>query len=255
MYKTLSADTFRTHLDLGLGYEVEGFLVYGGWKREIYDEVLGLVGELGRPFSSARFRNEYLAPILEITLDGKCFWFVVSYGGALLSEFAHLACLLGSRKNLVIGSCGGLYSDALAGDLIIPTYSYADESSARGYRETDDHQHWFDASLRQQLRARFNPDLRIWEGPTVTHQAMLSETWEDVRRWLGQGYYGVEMEAGTVAAVSNHFGVQCACALRITDNLIRQETIFNPAYQDHRPARRLRRADMLRIALIDLLGI
>ena len=59
----------------------------------------------------------------------------------------------------------------------------------------------------------------------ITCQAMLAETWEDICEWSSRGFYGVEMEASTVFAVSQHFKVPATAMLNIADNLIEKETI------------------------------
>lgn len=41
-------------------------------------------------------------------MENKRIWFIVEHGGAKLSEYIHFACRLGSKINILTGSCGGL---------------------------------------------------------------------------------------------------------------------------------------------------
>jgi purine-nucleoside phosphorylase len=197
----------------------------------------------------------FLEPILPFETGGRTYWFATAYGGAMLSEWLHLACLFGSGMNLLLGSCGGLHPDAAAHDLIVPTHSHGDESSTRAYAADGSHRHPASPAVRAALVRRLRrAGLTVWEGPTTTHQAMLAETWEDVQRWSQEGFYGVEMEAATTFAVSRHFGVPSAAILRIADNLIRQGTIYDPAYAQTREQREHAKAAMFDAALDELLG-
>ena len=74
---------------------------------------------------------------------------------------------------------------------------------------------------------------------------MMAETKEDVDNWSKQGYYGVEMEASTVFAISNHFNVPSAAVVMIADNLITEESVIDEDYQESRELRRETSKDIL----------
>lgn len=101
------------------------------------------------------------------------------------------------------------------GDFIVPTSSYAQESSVRIYNRESPEQYPND-KLAKSLEARLqSKDTKVWRGGMVTCQAMIGETWDDVQSWSDEGYYGVEMEASTVFAVSNHFKVPSAACMYV----------------------------------------
>jgi purine-nucleoside phosphorylase len=83
---------------------------------------------------------------------------------------------------------------------------------------------------------------------------MAGETWEDVLNWSKQGYFGVEMEASTVFAVSNHFNVPSAAILRIGDNLIEKETVMDINYESSRDLHRQVSQDIFDAAVKELLS-
>lgn len=254
MYKAYTADDWRAHLGLTQDYTVDGLIVFGTYQRSLYDMLQVAMERLGHQAEYRRFQDEFLEPILEFRLNGKCYWFVIAYGGALLSEYLHLACMFGSKKNILLGTCGGLKHGANSLEFIVPDWSFAEESSAKGYQPDTGHRYKSNTSLSGALAdALAQQGHTVHRGPTVTYQAMLGETWEDIQKWSTQGYVGVEMEAATVFAVSNHFGVPAAALLRIGDNLIEKETVVNIAGQQLTSLRHEVSEQALDIALRELL--
>lgn len=253
MYKAFTADDFRKHFSLPDDYTIDGFLVYGGFKKEFYDSLKDRVSAFGIS-AEYRYLERFLEPILEFTINKKRYWFTVAYGGTRLSEWLHLACMFGSKANILIGTCGGLIKGGKSGDIIVPTFSYGDESPTRTYSKTSDNKHYSDESLRKALARRLREKHTVFEGPTVTHQAMLGETWEDVLMWSKEGYYGVEMEAATVFAISNHFEVPSACAVVIGDNLIEEQTVMDVGYKTGKEFRDKVKDDLFDTAISELIG-
>ncbi len=254
MYKSMSAEEYRALIGLPSDYKIEGMLCYGTWdtKKQI-QHLKDSIESLGKSYSYGTLPF-FLEKMVEFTIDGRKFWFDVSYGGALLSEYLHLACLFGSKKNILLGSCGGLSPTIPSSDLIVPTLSYGDESSTRMYDpQAKDHQHYSDESLSKNLVARLSSLYKVWEGKTITCQAMMAETLEDVQNWSKEGYLGVEMEAATVFAVSNHFKVPAAAVLLVADNLIHGETIGSESYNANKQQKEKIRVDQYRVALEELL--
>lgn len=82
----------------------------------------------------------------------------------------------------------------------------------------------------------------------------MAETWEDIQRWSNEGYYGVEMEAATVFAVSNHFKRSAAALLVIGDNLVQEKTVLDVNYESGSITRQNVRGDMLRASLQEILA-
>ncbi len=253
MYKTYTASDYRSFFNLPETYRLDGMLIWGGWNRQRH---ISLLQESLRE-RVAQFNQlaDFLERMLEFVVDGKRYWFDVSYGGARLSEYLHLACLFGSRKNILLGSCGGLDAQVDACDFVVPTFSHGNESTTRVYQpQASDHRHFPSKELSARLARAINRKHKVWHGPTVTNQAMMAETLEDVRTWSDQGYLGVEMEAATVFAVSNHFAVPSGAILFVGDNLIKGETVLDASFKDKRHLREAAEAEQYRAALAELLG-
>ena len=140
MYKVKTAEDWKRYFGFSLEYKVEGFMSYGAWGAEEQFRIFEKIAGDMRPDVEIKRLSGFLANILEVRLEEKTYWFTVNYGGAQLSEHLHLACLFGSKRNIHIGSCGGLCSEANSIDWIIPTFSYGNESTSRTYeRESKDH--------------------------------------------------------------------------------------------------------------------
>lgn len=254
MYKEFTAAEWRKLLKLSDDYLVSGMLIYGGWDKQKYFTILG--DRLTQ--HGVRFRmhtlQDFLNGMLEFVVNGKRYWFAVSYGGALLSEYLSLACLFDSKKNIFIGTCGGLFDQLNSGDFIIPTFVYGNESTTRLYqREVLDHRHIPNQDLGENLARAINSKYRVHWGPTTTCQAMMGETFQDIKSWSAEGYYGVEMEAATVVAVSNHFWVPASALLLVSDNLIKGEALGGEEFENTREFREEAKLEQYRVAISELL--
>jgi purine-nucleoside phosphorylase len=256
MYKTFKAADFRNHHKLPEDYTVNGFIIFGTFHPGPYTQLKEELANLNIKVEYSRTLNgPYFEPILEFTVGGKRYWFTVAYGGTMLSEWTHLACLFGSHTNIVIGSCGGLFKDADSPDIVVPTYAYADESTTRMYEPEANNSHNSTESLNKRLIANLKQKHKVWHGPTITCQAMMAETWEDIQKWSSEGYFAVEMEAATVFAVSNHFNVSSAALLVIGDNLVQEKTVLDVNYEAGSDTRQRVRREMLTEVLKVMLDI
>jgi len=252
MYKKFTADDYRKHINLPTDYSVEGFIIFGSFKKYPYEMLKDSLLRLGHKVEFSNIEHEFLNPILEFNVNGKNYWFVIAYGGALLSEYLHLACLFGSKKNILLGSCGGLKKGASSREMIIPTWSYAEESSAKAYDPDRKNKYESNTDLSEQLTKKLEQKYKVHRGPTVTYQAMMAETWEDVLFWAEQGFFGVEMEAATVFSTSNHFKVPAAAILLIGDNLIEKETVMDINYEKNKDLRRKVSEDTFDVAVEEI---
>jgi len=257
MYKELTAKEWKTTFGFPEDYSIEGMIVYGTWNKQ---KELGILEQslkdLKVEYQINKLPDFLIDGVFEIVISNKKYWYSVSYGGALLSEYLHLACMFGSKKNILLGSCGGLFDQSESGDLLVPTFSFGNESTTRIYEpQAEDHKHVPSADLTESLIKRINPGFKIWKGPTITNQAMMGETLEDIKKWQAEGYYGVEMEAATVFAVSNHFKVPTTAFLIIGDNLVKGETVHSDGYESARATRTKAKEEQYRVTFGELLGI
>jgi purine-nucleoside phosphorylase len=255
MYKSLTAKERKKHFGMPPDYSVDGLLIMGGWDVPKYVECLRSI--LSKDYPDATINrmehyNGFITLGYEIKVNGKLLWYFVLYGGPLVSEYTDLACKLGSKKNILVGVSGGLKPDAKTGDIVLPTASFKDGSMSTMYDPSPEPEVAPDEVLRSSLKKRLSHHA-VHEGRTMTCQAMLCETWEDVQRWSSDGYIAVEMEAAALLAASKHYGVPGAAILSIADNLIEQETVVSDAFIDLAELRGKVRDDQFRVALVELL--
>ena len=254
MYKSLTKNDYQKMLKLPNNYQIDGVLSYGHYdlKKQL-DRLKKSLSNLNIDYQITQL-NGYLQNILEIKTPKSTFWFAVVYGGVTLGEYLHFACLFGSKKNIHIGSCGGLYPQMNSLDYLVPIWSYGNESSTRFYaRNNTENIHYPNKVLSGQLKAKLVNE-RAWEGPVMTCAAMEAETKEDVNKWTKEGYHGVEMETSTVFAVSNHFNVPSAALLYVSDNLVKGEMVGDENHNKQKEIRYQRAQKMLDVAVEVLLN-
>lgn len=238
MYKHFTKQDWEKALELE-GCTLDYFITAGNGKRENEIETFKKVLSkytLDKPLEN--LKDSFFKNVYTFTLKGKNIWFEVVYGGAYLSELTHIACTFGSKKNYILGSCGGLQDNLKSGDIILPTYSYGDESTTRMYQEdVKDNKHYSNEKLRKEIFESIDSKYNVHEGPIVTCQGMLAETQEDISRWGKEGYLGVEMETSTLFAVSNYFNIPSISILNIGDNLVKNELVGSEEYERGREFR------------------
>lgn len=239
MYNLQTRENWEQILHFPKGYTVDYLIAAAVTKREknvrIFDECIKQIPGVEMP---NLISEEFFRGVQEYKINGKTIWFDIVYGGAYLSELLHIACLFGSRKNFLIGTCGGLQTNLNAGDIIIPTYSYGNESTTRTYqRENKDNKHYSNEDLSKSIIESIDKRYKTYRGSLVTCQAMMGETLEDVTEWQKEGYLGVEMESSTFFAISNHFNVPSTALLHVSDNLVKNELYGGEAHESSKSFR------------------
>jgi purine-nucleoside phosphorylase len=239
MYRKIGADEYKSMLNLPANYSVSGMLIFGTWNRELHIQTLiKVLDNLELNYTLKEFTG-FLGRLVEIDIQGKKIWLDVAYGGALLSEYLHLACLFGSQKNILVGTCGGLSETLESNSIILPESSFGDGTSASMYqRNVKNNLYASSIQLRNRLGDRLHElNIPFTKGKTMTCQAMLAETMDDVIEWNKNGFIGVEMESAVVFSVSNHFNVESAAMVIIADNLIKSETVLSDSYVNRKEQR------------------
>jgi purine-nucleoside phosphorylase len=240
MYKELNKKDFHNLLKFPPEKSVDAVIVSGNSlanrDRESYlfQQALSTIPDVKEV---KNIQDPFFGTIQEYEIGNKLIWFDVTYGGGYLSEFLHISAIFGSKENYLVGSCGGLNEKLNTGDLIIPTYTYGDESTTRMYKkDSKDNKHYPNEELCQDIIHSIKK-YNVNRGPVMTCQAMLAETKEDVRGWSQDGYYGVEMESSTFFAVSNHFKIPSVAILHVSDNLVKNVLYGNKELTNKREFR------------------
>ena len=257
MYTTITVDALRRRVGLPGDYAVDGFLAAGTW--DLFGEtkhlphVRSALQTLGVETEITRISGEHLGHAYEFIADGKRYWFVPQMGTAYVSQYAHMASLLGSKKNILAGVVGGLKPGMKPADFIIPSASKGNENALMYQRSAADLFFYPDTTLSEKLRNRLTGQ-QVYMGKTCTCEVLFAETAEDVAEWSKQGYLGVEMEAALMFALSNHFGIPSAAILYVADNLSEEVTMFHDDYEISREARERAKQLKYEAALAELLA-
>lgn len=255
MYKSFTAEQYRKHLGFPDDYRVDSVLCYGTlYEERVIDALNQCLVEMNILTELKSLPHPFLRFARELKVGDKTIWLAIGYGGAWLSEYLHWACLFGSQKNILVGSCGGLKPGMKPADFVVPVSSYAEESSARMYNRNT-LIHYSDEALSMNLSKRLEDEnTKVWNGPMVTCQAMIGETLEDIQKWSSEGYFGVEMEASTVFAVSGHFNVPSAASMYVGDNLIEQHSNMSEEFAAEADLRKQNQKKQIRAALEELIA-
>jgi len=224
MYKELNKKDFYDLLKFPLEKTVDAVIVSGNSlankdrESDLFQQALSTLPEVKEV---KNIKNPFFSTIQEYEIDNKLIWFDVAYGGAYLSELLHISAIFGSKENYLVGSCGGLNDKLNTGDLIIPTYTYGNESTTRMYKkDSKDNKHYPNEELCEDIILSIQK-YNVNRGPVITCQSMLAETKQDIETWSKNGYYGVEMESSTFFAVSNHFKIPSVAIFHVSDNLVK----------------------------------
>jgi len=259
MYTTATdVSAFKKRRGLPDDYKVDGLLASGTW--DLYADkhhtpyLVGALEMLGIEAAVTRIVGEELGHAFEFLYDDKRYWFVPVMGTAVMSRYAHLACMLGSRKNILVGVAGGLKKGIQTADFIIPNATKGNESAFMYDRTAADLLFYPDEQLSERLACRLS-DCRLHKGATMTCEVMFAETPEDIANWSGEGYVAVEMESALIFALSRYFKVPAASILHVADNLIAGVSLFDKAHADSKEARRAARKRQYEVAVAELLGL
>jgi purine-nucleoside phosphorylase len=262
MYRSLTADAFRQAAGLPEGYHVDGLLATGVWDL-FADKQISLVESaltsLGQEVELTRLPGSSLGHGYEFRVAGKVFWWVPVMGTAVMSQYVHCATLLGSQKNLLFGTVGGLRHGMRAGDLVVPSASVGNDNALMYQRDVVNKLFTPDENLRLSLLSRIRDlelpeSVQLWQGVTNTCEVMFAESSDDVAQWSEEGFLGVEMEAAMMFALSASFNVPSAAVLSVADNLIEEESFFSENYEDNRKLRMIVKQlqyDVLLAELVD----
>lgn len=251
MYKHQTADDHKRLLGVKDDYRVDALIIMGTHpKTKEYPHLIEALKSIGAPYKEEEIKHQFFQDIKVFVIGKKRIWFDVAYGAAYLSEIVHIASMLGSQSNILIGSCGALQDNMHTGDTVLVTESFGDESATRMYERTNT-THVFPANKNLYHRIEKNIEHRktIHRGRLISVQAMLGETESDVLDWKNMGYIGVDMESATLFAVSHHFEVPAAALLYVADNLIKNELVGGQSYEAFRAQRLKTKKENYEIAL------
>lgn len=239
MYHELTEQDIKKFLKVSDSYHVDAVLVSGtNPRKKEYPYLYEALEKINVEYQEEIIKNEFFGEIKSFFINDKRIWFDAVYGSAYLSELLHVASMLGSKANVLLGSCGALREEIETGEIIIPSASFGNESVTRMYQKDNDlFIYDADTTLSKGFEKYLPKQRKIYKGKLITVQAMLAETKEDVVSWKNDGYLCVDMESAIVFSVSKHFNVPAAALLYVADNLIKNELTTDETFSSFREKR------------------
>jgi purine-nucleoside phosphorylase len=137
--------------------------------------------------------------------------------------------MLGVRRLIRVGTCGGIGRGIRTGDLVIASGAAPVDGATRTYLFGDPYAPVADFGLtRAMVDAAAERGFEAHVGPVATVDVFYSPDPEYVPKWRGRGILAFEMEAAalfTLAARASAAGadVRAACALTVSDVLSEEE--------------------------------
>ena len=176
-------------------------------------------------------RLEYLSNVRELKFpdmylgeyQGQKIMFCCAYGAPRAVEPVHIFGVLGSKKVIQIGSCGGLQKSIKTGDVVIPTSSFIGEGASQYYgqstKSTPTHSL---VDSAQAALSSFGPTTHL--GPHISTSALLQQPVDQIKRWEEAGLFGVDMETSAVFSAAEYFDMQRVSMLFVWDELLEGRT-------------------------------
>jgi len=133
--------------------------------------------------------------------------------------------MLGVRRFLRVGTCGGLQPDLALGDLIVAVSAVpADQTSVHLIREP--HVPTADWELvHAAVHAAKQLDKPVRVGPIVSSDLFYNPDQGQYQRWSDRGVLAVEMEAAVLFTLGALRKVQAGCLLTVSDVVVEGEFV------------------------------
>ena len=176
-------------------------------------------------------RLEYLTNVRELkfpdmylgSFNGEKVMFCCAYGAPRAVEPVHIFALLGSKKVVQIGSCGGLQNYIQTGDVVIPSTSLIGEGASQYYGQNiqSTSTAFLVKKAVKKLSAR---GFKTHTGPHVTTSSLLQQSDQQVEEWNLRGLLGVDMETSAVFSAAEKFQMERISLLYVWDELLKGRT-------------------------------
>jgi uridine phosphorylase len=166
------------------------------------------------------------------------------YGAPRAVEPIHIFAALGTRRVVLIGSCGALQESIHTGDVVIPSAARVGEGATQYY---DPNVEWATPDTECANRARTAVErvgVRAHFGPLLTTSALFAQGPERIKDWQDKGYLGVDMETSAVFSVAHVFGLEAVSMVFAWDELYRGRSFLDD-FSEAEQAAQIRANDLI----------
>jgi uridine phosphorylase len=166
------------------------------------------------------------------------------YGAPRAVEPIHIFAGLGTRRVVLIGSCGALQPAVRTGDVVIPSEARVGEGATQYY---DASVEWAtpDTGCAERARAAVERSgIRVHGGPLLTTSALFAQGPERIEEWRKEGYVAVDMETSAVFSVARVFGLEAVSMVFAWDELYRGRSFLDD-FSEAEQAAQIRANDLI----------
>jgi DeoD family purine-nucleoside phosphorylase len=126
--------------------------------------------------------------------------------------------MLGARRLIRVGTCGGLRPELALGDLVIAISAVPADATALRFTGGEPHAPTAHFGLTHgAIHAAKGLGVRPHIGPVATSDTFYDPDPERHSRWASRGVLAVEMEAAVLFTIAALRGVEAACILTVAD--------------------------------------
>ena len=189
----------------------------------------------GDPLRAQYIAETYLEDVVQRNWERGMLGFTGTYNGVPVSvQATGMGCpsaaivieelvMLGVKKLMRVGTCGGLQPHHRLGDMIVAVTSVPQDGTVETYVR-EPHCPTADWELvHAAVHAAKEIGQPIHVGPVVSSDVFYNPDEGQYRRWSERGILGVEMEAAILFTLGALRGVQAGCLLTVSDIVVEGE--------------------------------
>jgi DeoD family purine-nucleoside phosphorylase len=203
----------------------------------------------GDPLRAKYIAETFLTDAVQVNGERALLGYTGSYKGTRVSvQATGMGCptaaivleeliMLGVRRFLRVGTCGGLRLDLPIGDLVVALSAVPADGTARHY--VDDEPHAPTASwelVHAAVHSAKELGLQVRVGPIVSSDTFYDPDNGRHERWSQRGILAVEMEAAVIFTIAALRGVEAGCLLTVSDYAVHGEAVARISDEDLRRA-------------------
>jgi 5'-methylthioadenosine phosphorylase/purine-nucleoside phosphorylase len=134
--------------------------------------------------------------------------------------------MLGARRLVRVGTCGGLAPGLNLGDVILAVSAVPADQTVFTYTGGEPHAPTADFEVvHAAVHLSKHSDLKLRIGPVVSSDVFYNPDAGQYERWASRGVLAVEMEAAVLFTVAAMRGMSAGCLLTVSDVVVDQEFV------------------------------
>jgi 5'-methylthioadenosine phosphorylase/purine-nucleoside phosphorylase len=191
----------------------------------------------GDPLRARRIAETFLADVRQVNAERSLLGYTGTFRGQPVSvQASGMGCpsaaivieelaMLGVRRILRVGTCGGLQADLRLGDLIVAVSAVPADGTAL-HLVGEPHAPTADWELVHRAVHRAKEEgIAVRVGPVVSSDLFYNPDKDQYRRWSERGLLAVEMEAAVLFTLGALRKIKTGCLLTVSDVVVEGELV------------------------------